>query len=124
EQPGEVTTLKGENGDEVDKNDHLATIKSQMGSQNIYAPTDGEIAHLHTRENNFLSNEDPLAFIIDSDELQANFAVTQTVRDHFKQDEEVTLVIDDEKYKGNVLPIDTMPDETGQFTITVTFENE
>src|SRR5690625_2327174 len=32
EQPGEITTLKIENGDEVKKDDHLATIKTPMGS--------------------------------------------------------------------------------------------
>src|SRR5690625_3899718 len=46
QQPGEITTLKVENGDKVKKDDHLATIKTAMGTQSIYASTDGEIAML------------------------------------------------------------------------------
>jgi len=59
QQPGEITTLKVENGDKVKKDDHLATIKTAMGSQSIYAPTDGEIAKLSVQENDVQSNEEP-----------------------------------------------------------------
>lgn len=124
EQPGEVSTLKVENGDEVKKDDHLATIKTQMGNQAIYAPTDGEIAHLNVQEDAFQSNEDPFVLIVDIEQLQANFAVTSTTRKHFKKDQKMDIVIDDETYEANVLAVDTMPNETGQYPILVEIDNE
>src|SRR5690625_3447407 len=69
QQPGEITTLKVENGDKVKKDDHLATIKTAMGSQSIYAPTDGEIAKLDVQENDIQSNEEPLLLIVDLEQL-------------------------------------------------------
>ena len=124
QQPGEVTTLKVKNGDKVNKNDHLATIKTQMGNQTINAPTDGEIAHLNVQENAFQSNEDPLAMIIDTDQLQATFAVTPTTKELFEADQEINVFIEEKKYDAKVLPIDTLPNETGQYQIDLEIENE
>jgi|SRR5690625_3534546 len=124
QQPGEVTSLKVENGDEVKKNDHLATIQTGMGSEAIYAPTDGEIAQIHVQEKSFQSNEEPLALIVELEKLQANFAVTPSTRKQFKQDEEMTVFVDDKKYQATVMAMDSMPNETGQFPISMEIDNE
>jgi len=124
QQPGEVTTLKIENGDEVKKDDHLATIKTQMGNQTIYASADGEMAHVNAEEGSFLSNEEPFALIIDVEKVHATFTVTAATKDYFEKDDTVTVLIDDEKYEGTVLAMDTMPNETGQYPVVVEIDNE
>lgn len=124
QQPGEITSLKVENGDEVKKENHLATIKSQMGSQTIYAPNDGEIAHLHVQEGSFQSNEEPLMMIVDLDTLKISFTVTPTVLDQFKKDDKIKVLIDDQHVEAIVLAIDTLPNDTGQFLIEAELDNE
>lgn len=124
EQPGEMTTLKVENGDEVNKDNHLATVKTPMGNQTINASTDGQIAQLDAKEGAFQSNEDPLMVIVDLDKVTATFSVTSSVRDLFEKDDKVTIHIEDEKYEGKVLAIDSMPNDTGQYPINIEIDNE
>lgn len=124
QQPGEVTSLKVENGDKVKKNDHIGTVKSQMGSTAIYAPADGEIAHLNIQENGFQSNEEPFALIIDLESVQAEFNVTPKTKDQFKIEQKVNVFIDEKKYEAEILTVDTMPNETGQYSVIVEIDNE
>lgn len=124
QQPGEITTLKVENGDKVKKDDHLATIKTAMGSQSIYAPTDGEIAKLHVQENDIQSNEEPLLLIVDLEKLHVSFSVTPTIRELFVKDQSLSLHIDGDKFEGTVLPLDSMPNEQGQYSIIAEIEND
>src|SRR5699024_4684445 len=69
EQPGELKTLKVKNGDSVNKDDHLATVKAGPEEVNINAPTDGTIAQLQTSEGSMTSNEEPLLVVADLDTL-------------------------------------------------------
>jgi len=123
-QPGEVSVLKVENGDKVDKDDHIATIKTQMGNQAIYAPVAGEIAHLGAKENSFQSNEEPIALVVDLEKVDANFSVTASTREQLDQDKKVNVYIDEKKYEGTVAAIDPMPNEAGQYPIAVELDNE
>jgi len=124
QQPGEITTLKVENGDKVKKDDHLATIKTAMGSQSIYAPTDGEIAKLDVQENDIQSNEEPLLLIVDLEQLHVSFSVTPTMRDLFEKDQNISLEIDGEDFDGTVLPLDSLPNEQGQYSVIAKVDNE
>lgn len=124
EQPGEVRTLKVENGDNVKKDDHIATIKTPMGNKSIYAPTDGVVANLNVQEDAFQSNEEPLMVIVNLEELKATFNVTSATRNKFKKDKKVNIHIEDKKYEAKVLPIDTLPNESGQFVIEAKLDNK
>lgn len=124
EQPGELTTLKVENGEAVKKDDHIATVKTPMGNQSIYAPEDGEIAQLTVKEEAFVSNEDPLALVVNLDELEATFQVTPTTREFFESGDEVEVLIDGNVYKTVISPLDPMPNETGQYEIVVELDNK
>jgi len=124
QQPGEITTLKVENGDKVKKDDHLATIKTAMGSQSIYAPTDGKIAKLDVQENDIQSNEEPLLLIVDLEQLHVSFSVTPTMRDLFEKDQNISLEIDGKNFDGTVLPLDSLPNEQGQYSVIAKVDNE
>lgn len=122
--PGEVTTLKVKNGDKVQKDDHLATVKTEMGSQTIYASKAGEIAHLRVEEGAFQSNEEPLLVIADLDTLLLSFSVTPSTRDQFKKEDTIHVQIDDKKYEATIQSVDTLPNETGQFIVEAELDNE
>lgn len=124
QQAGEIDVLKVENGDYVNKDDHIATIKTAMGSQKINAPKAGEIANLQASEGMFVSNEDPLALIVDLDELNITFSVTSDIRELFKKEQKLDVSIEDNKYKATIATIDTMPDETGLYPIEAKVENK
>lgn len=124
QEPGEITTLKVENGDEVDKNDYLATITTPMGSQSINAPASGTVAQLNVQEKSFQSNEDPFMMIIDTDKIHAAFQVTDSLRDLFKKGDKADIYIDDKKYDGNVLAVDSLPNDSGQYPLHVEVNNE
>lgn len=124
EQPGEISTLKVENGDEVNKDNHLATITTAMGSQTINAPVSGTVAKLNVQEKAFQSNEDPLMVIIDADKIHAAFQVTEGVRSLYKKGDKATVYIDDEKYEGKVLAIDSLPDDSGQYPLHIEIDNK
>jgi len=124
EQPGELKTLKVKNGDSVNKDDHLATVKAGPEEVNINAPTDGTIAQLQTSEGSMTSNEEPLLVVADLDTLLINIQVTAKARDLFKEEEELTVHIAGEKYQAKVTSIDALPGESGQYAIELEFDNK
>ncbi len=124
QQPGEVTSLKVDNGDKVKKNDHLGTIKASMGSQTIYAPVDGEVAHLNVQEKGFQSNEDPFMLLINTEKLRVDFLVTENNRKNVKKDQTVKVEVNEHEYDATVLGLDPMPNDTGQYPITAEITNE
>ena len=124
EQPGEVEELLVENGDEVEENDEIATIKTPMGKQKVKAPMDGVIANLETKEDAMVSNEDPLAIVIDLEQLNAKFSVTNTMYDLFKKDQKVQIEIDDKAFDGKVLAMDVLPNEQGQFSLVASVKTK
>src|SRR5699024_7558119 len=99
EQPGEVKTLNVKNGDTVNKDDNLATIKTPMGDDTKKAPMDGDVAHLQAKEGSFQSNEDPLLMIVDLDTLNIHYAVTANARDLFRIYKNMSIYIHKESEK-------------------------
>lgn len=124
EQPGELKTLKVKNGDSVQKDEHLATVKAGPEEFNINAPTDGTVALLQTSEGSMTSNEEPLLVVADLDTMLVNIQVTAKARDLFKEEEELTVHIDEEKYQAKVTSIDALPGESGQYAIELEFDNK
>ena len=123
-QPGELDELKAKNGDDVKKDDSLAVIKSEAGKQTIKAPKKGVVANMPDSTGDMVSNEEPFAMIIDLDDIKIHATATQKMRDLFKTDQEVTVKIDDEDYTGEVLALNPLPNENGEYELNVKVENE
>lgn len=124
DQPAEVAEVHVKNGDTVKKDEKIVTVKTAMGNVSVKAPSDGVVAQLQTKEDEMVTNEEPLAFIIDIDHVEVIAQVTPLTRDLLEVDKELNVVIAKEKYKANVQSIDTLPNDTGQFTVTLRIDNE
>lgn len=124
EQPGEVSELHVQNGEHVSKDDTIAKVKTPMGEMSVTAPRAGKIAKLSAQEGDFQTNEEPLMVVADVDKVKMNVAVSESDRSLFKDDKEVTIHIDEDTYKGKVLPVDPLPNEGGQFTIEIEIDNK
>jgi len=122
--PGELESLKVENGDEVNKDDLIATIKSPAGNQSIYAPQSGEVAKLKAEEGDIVSNEEPLAVIADMESMKIQFTVTADVQKLINKDKKYKAVINDKEYEAEITSIDTMPDDTGLYPVEAEVESE
>src|SRR5690625_6384226 len=59
--PGEIDELEVENGDQIEEDDLIATLKTQAGQQNIEAPNKGEIVQLEVEEGDLVTDAEPLA---------------------------------------------------------------
>ena len=124
EQPGKVKTLNVKNGDKVSEGDHLATIETPMGNQELYATIDGKIGQLGAAEGEFQSNEEPLLLVIDVDSLFIHYAVTAEARALFTVDEKMDIVIEENTYQATVTSIDSIPNEAGQYAIMLQVANK
>lgn len=124
QQPGEITEIKVENGTKVKKDERLGTVKTQMGSLAVTAPTDGEVAHLQLKKSDFFTGEEPFALIIDNNSVNINFFVTPQMREFFKQRKQTKVLIDDKEYKAEITMVDSLPNEAGQYQIEADLNNE
>src|SRR5690625_3930935 len=150
ENPGELETLEVENGDEVDKDDTIATIKTPAGNQTLYAPQSGQVTNLKASEGDIVSDEDPLAVIADMESMKIQFTVTAEVQKLINKDKkykavindkeyeaEITyyrfiflviyyrfVLINDKEYEAEITSIDTMPDDTGLYPVEAEVESE
>src|SRR5690625_2882533 len=86
EMSGEISELNVKNGDRVEEDDVIAKMKTQVGEIDIKAPTSGEVTELSAKEDVLVSNEEPLAILLDLDELSITFTVTNKVRELFGKD--------------------------------------
>lgn len=121
--PGEVSKVHVDNGAVVKKDDYLITLKTSFGEQKIVATKDGLIAKFAVREGDMLSGEEPLAIIVDVDEMEASFQMTRETRDLLQAGDEVDFLAGDVVLTGVVEPFDVLPNEAGQFDVVVTFDN-
>lgn len=122
--PGEIDDLEVENGDQVEEGDIIATLKTQVGKQNIEAPRKGEVIQLESEEGDLVTETEPLAMIIDLTEIKVNFTVTSHLRSLLEKESKLTTEINDEKYTAEVTMVGTMPDETGLYPVEAKIENE
>src|SRR5699024_7537199 len=124
EEPGELKTLKVSNGDDVKKGEHVATLKTASGEQELEAPEKGEVAKLDVSEGDMVSDEDPLLVVTDTDKLKATFSLTGVNQKHFEKDDKANLYIDDEQYEGKVVSVDSLPNDVGQYDVKVEMDND
>lgn len=124
QQAGEITEVKVENGEEVKKDARLATIKTPMGRIGIFAPAAGKVGQIQVKKDDFFSGEQPFATIYDDEKLIVQFNVTSEMRKNFKKEQKVDVQIEGKKYKAEIVLVETLPNEVGQFTIQAEIENE
>lgn len=124
ESPGEIDTLKVDDGDEVKEDDLIAILKTPAGKQNIRAPKDGDITSLDAAVGDTVSDDDPLAVIADMDKLKLEFSVTSGVQSLFSKDDTLDATVDDQKLEAKITSIDSMPDDTGLYPVKATAKNE
>lgn len=122
--PGEVDSVEVKSGDTLKKDDLIAVIKTPAGNVNVQSPADGELAQFSLKEDNFVSNEDPLGIILDTDKMEITVDVTAKVRSLFKRDKKLDATIGDKTYKAVVETIDSLPNDTGLYEVLLTVENE
>src|SRR5699024_1312228 len=123
-QPGELDELKVKNDDNVKKDDDLADIKSEACEQTIEGPKKCVVANMRDSTGGMVSNEETFTMIIDIDDINIQATATQKMRDLFKTDQEVTVEIDNEEYTGEVMALDPLPNENGEYELNVKVENE
>ncbi|SFE10495.1 RND family efflux transporter, MFP subunit [Lentibacillus persicus] len=121
--PGEVTELEVENGDTVEEDDHLATVRTAAGSQRVTASASGEIASLNVEENAMASESDPMMVIADFSSMTINLTVSSDALNLFTTGDTHTAVIDDEEYEAEITSVGSMPDDTGLYPVEATVEN-
>ncbi|WP_010531611.1 efflux RND transporter periplasmic adaptor subunit [Lentibacillus jeotgali] len=122
---GEITELEVENGDTVEEDDHLATIQTAAGSQNIYARKAGEIAQLTAEEGSMASPDSgPLMVIADFDPMTINLTVAAETLDLLETGDTYPVMIDDQEYEAEVTSVSSMPDDTGLYPVEAEVSNE
>ena len=120
---GEIDTLYVENGETVDKNERIARIATPMGRQNVNAPTDGEIANLK-QEGSMATTEEPIAMIVDTEEMMVSFSVTSRIRNLIEAEDTLPVMISDEEYEIEITSVGTLPEENGLYLVEGKVDNE
>lgn len=123
EVPGEIEELNVENGDKVEEDEVLATLKTPAGNQDIKAPKSGEVAELELDVEDVATDSDPFAVIIDMGKLKINYDVTSNVRSLMEKDMTLDTVVDDETYETTITSIGSIPGETGLYPVEGVVEN-
>src|SRR5690625_6641799 len=78
--PGEIDTVEVKNGDQLEKDDLIETLKTEAGIQDIKASKAGEVAELNAQAGDMASTEEPLALLIDIEDMNVKLTVTSSVR--------------------------------------------
>ncbi|HEX6593668.1 MAG TPA: efflux RND transporter periplasmic adaptor subunit [Bacillota bacterium] len=122
--PGEIDSLKVEEGEQVNKDDLLATVKTPMGTENIRAPQKGTVVNLTVEEGETVSNEDPLAMVATLDAMKMEFSVTANDHDLLEKDDKRKVTIDDQTFDATISKIGSSPNETGLYPVEATIDEE
>jgi len=124
---GEVDELEVENGDKVEEDDEIATISSPQGNIKVEAPSTGIITELEAQEGSMVSNQDPLAVIIDLEQLTVQLQVPDVQLELFEKGKEVTLLLEsaeEETHEAEIEYVANTANESGLFPIDLSFDNE
>ncbi len=122
--PGEVESLKVNEGDQVNQDDLLATIKTQMGTQNVRAPKAGTVVNLSAGEGEMVGNEDPFTMIATMDTMKMEFSVTADEHKLLKQDDKRKVTLQDTTYDATISKVGSSPDDTGLYPVEATIDQE
>ncbi|MFD2658185.1 efflux RND transporter periplasmic adaptor subunit [Gracilibacillus thailandensis] len=124
---GEIDELEVENGDKVEEDDDIAIISSPQGNITVEAPADGVISQLEAKEGSMVSNQDPLATIIDLEQLTVQLQVPDVQLELFEKGKEVTLLLqsaEEETHEAEIEYVADAANEAGLFPIDLSFDNE
>ncbi|WP_182199838.1 efflux RND transporter periplasmic adaptor subunit [Paraliobacillus salinarum] len=125
---GKIDSLEVKNGDQVEEDDKLFTmIDAQSGRKiTITAPADGQITQFTAMEGDMISTEEPVATVADLSELTIELTVTANNLNLFKEDDEATTTLSDEKEEltATVNHVGTLPDQTGLYPVKLTLNNQ
>ncbi len=122
EQPLEVDTLEVKAGDKVEENDKVAELSFDGNTQSVDAPKAGEIIQIQAREGENIDPEEPFMLIADTDEWQAAGGVSESMLRLLNTGDEVALTVNGEEKTATVTNMDRVPDDTGLYSVTATFE--
>lgn len=122
--PGELTELHVENGDNVKEDDLIAKVMTEAGIQEVKAPAEGEIAQLSVEENAIVTDEEPLAFVANMDELTISFHVTSKIRSLFEDIDKVSVTVEGETYDAHIQTVEKIPEDTGLYLVKAILKNE
>ncbi len=124
---GEIDELEVENGDKVEEDDEIATISSPQGNIKVEAPATGTISQMEAKEGSMVSNQDPLAMVIDLEQLTVQLQVPDVQLDLFEKGKEVTLLLqsaEEETHEAEIEYVADSANEAGLFPIDLSFDNE
>ncbi|WP_058308676.1 efflux RND transporter periplasmic adaptor subunit [Gracilibacillus massiliensis] len=124
---GEIDELQVENGDKVEEDDEIATISSPQGTVEVEAPSTGIITELAAQEGSMVSNQEPLAVIIDLEQLTVQLQVPDVQLELFEKGKEVTLLLEsaeEETHEAEIEYVADSANEAGLFPIDLSFDNE
>lgn len=123
---GEINELEVENGEQVEEDEDIAKIKSPQGIITIEATETGIITQLEAQEGSLVSNQEPLAVVIDTDQLNVQLQVPDTQLNLFNEEETITLMFpaDEETREAEIDYIADTAGESGLFQVDVIFDNE
>lgn len=122
--PGEIDDVEVKNGDMVEKDDLLATVRTQAGIIRITAPVDGEIVQFKVKSGDPVTPEEPLGVIIDTETMEITLHVTSRERSQFSEEDTLNVTIEETTYEAVVEQIDSLPNDTGLYDIQLSVENE
>ncbi|SHM61325.1 efflux RND transporter periplasmic adaptor subunit [Gracilibacillus kekensis] len=124
---GEIDELEVENGDKVEEDDEIATISSPQGTIKVEAPSTGIITELAAQEGSMVSNQEPLAVIIDLEQLTVQLQVPDVQLELFEKGKQVTLLLEsaeEETHEAEIEYVANAANEAGLFPIDLSFDNE
>ncbi|GIO25268.1 efflux RND transporter periplasmic adaptor subunit [Oceanobacillus sp. J11TS1] len=124
EQPLKVDTLEVKTGDKVEKNDKVAELTYSGNVQSVEAPEAGEVIQIQAAEGENIDPEEPFMLIADTDEWKVKGNASESMLQHLHMDDEVTVTIRGEEKKATITNMDRVPDDTGLYPVTATFEAE
>ncbi|GAA0436526.1 hypothetical protein GCM10008983_11550 [Lentibacillus halophilus] len=117
---GEITELNVANGDTVEENASLLTIKTAAGSRNIRASTAGNIAQLDAEEGDRVSGSDPVMVISNVDPMIITASVTTDIRQLLEKGTTYTVTIGEQDYDAELTERSAMPGDKGLYPIKAT----
>lgn len=122
EQPLEVDTLEVKVGDTVEENDKVAELTYNGNVQSVDAPEDGEIIQIQAEEGDNIDPEEPFMLIADTDEWKVEGSASENMLKLLNIDDEVKVTAGGEEKTATITNIDQVPDDTGLYPVTATFE--
>lgn len=122
EQPLEVDTLEVNVGDTVEEDETVAELTLDGNTQSVDAPEAGEVIQIQAGEGENIDSEEPFMLIADTDEWKAEGSASESMLNLLNIDDEVEVTVSGEEKTAAITNIDQIPDDTGLYPVTATFE--